>query len=437
MLGAVILQIILIALNAVFACAEIAVLSMSDVKLESMSKEGDRSAKRLMALTKNPAKFLSTIQVAITLAGFLGSAFASENFVPICVNWLTGLGVTIPENILKTICVCVITLIMSYFSIVFGELIPKRVAMKKTESVSLALSGILTIVAQVFRPIVWLLTISTNGLLRLIGINPEEEEQVTEEEIRMMVAAGSEKGTIDTGENEMIQNVFEFNDTPVEEVCTHRVDVDYLDIEDDQDAWDECVYSTEHSYYPVCGESSDDIIGILNAKEYLRMKDRTRETVMEKAVRKPFFVPETMKADALFAKMKKSGNYFAIVVDEYGGMSGIATMRDLVELLVGELAEGEEDHVEDIVALGTDEWKIQGTASLDDVAEALDVELPVEEYDTFSGYICGTLGEVPDDGVTFDLETDDLKIQVQKVQDRRIEEAFVFKKKKPEEEEEA
>ena len=215
------------------------------------------------------------------------------------------------------------------------------------------------------------------------------------------------------------------------------MDVDYLDIEDDQDAWDECVYSTEHSYYPVCGESSDDIIGILNAKEYLRMKDRTRETVMEKAVRKPFFVPETMKADALFAKMKKSGNYFAIVVDEYGGMSGIATMRDLVELLVGEMAEGEEDHVEDIVALGTDEWKIQGTASLDDVAEALDVELPVEEYDTFSGYICGTLGEVPDDGVTFDLETDDLKIQVQKVQDRRIEEAFVFKKKKPEEEEEA
>ena len=437
MLGAVILQIILIALNAVFACAEIAVLSMSDVKLESMSKEGNRSAKRLMALTKNPAKFLSTIQVAITLAGFLGSAFASENFVPVCVNWLIGLGVTIPEKILKTICVCVITLIMSYFSIVFGELIPKRVAMKKTESVSLALSGILTVVAQVFRPIVWVLTISTNGLLRLIGINPEEEEQVTEEEIRMMVAAGSEKGTIDTGENEMIQNVFEFNDTPVVEVCTHRVDVDCLDIEDDQDAWDECVYSTEHSYYPVCGESSDDIIGILNAKEYLRMKDRTRETVMEKAVRKPFFVPETMKADALFAKMKKSGNYFAIVVDEYGGMSGIATMRDLVELLVGELAEGEEDHEEDIVALGTDEWKIQGTASLDDVAEALDVELPVEEYDTFSGYICGTLGEVPDDGVTFDLETDDLKIQVQKVQDRRIEEAFVFKKKKAEEEEEA
>lgn len=436
MLGAVILQIILIALNAVFACAEIAVLSMSDVKLEGMSKEGNRSAKRLMALTKNPAKFLSTIQVAITLAGFLGSAFASENFAPVCANWLIGLGVTIPENILKTICVCVITLIISYFSIVFGELIPKRVAMKKTESVSLALSGILTVVAQVFRPIVWLLTISTNGLLRLIGINPEEEEQVTEEEIRMMVAAGSEKGTIDTGENEMIQNVFEFNDTPVEEVCTHRVDVDYLDIEDDQDAWDECVYSTEHSYYPVCGESSDDIIGILNAKEYLRMKDRTRETVMEKAVRKPFFVPETMKADALFAKMKKSGNYFAVVVDEYGGMSGIATMRDLVELLVGELAEGEEDHVEDIVALGTDEWKIQGTASLDDVAEALDVELPIEEYDTFSGYICGTLGEVPDDGVTFDLETDDLKIQVQKVQDRRIEEAFVFKKKKPEEEEE-
>lgn len=429
MLGAIGLQVVLIFLNAVFASTEIAVISMSEVKLEMLNREGNKRAGRLLQLTANPARFLATIQVAITLAGFLGSAYAADNFAKPLVDGLLGLGVAIPQTALNNICVFLITLVIAYFSIVFGELIPKRVAMQKAEGMALGLSGILMVVSKVFRPIVWLLTASTNGVLRLLGINPEQEEEVTEEEIRMMVAAGSEKGTIESGENELIQNVFEFNDTSVEEICTHRVDVIWLELEDEMEEWNKRIYTSRHNYYPVCGETSDDIVGILDAKDYLRMQNPDRERVLAEAVRKPCFVPANMKADALFSKMKLSGNYFAVVVDEYGGMSGIVTMRDLIELLVGELAEaGDEKQPEDIVAIRENEWCIQGTAELEEVAESLEVKLPVEVYDTFSGYICGTLGEVPEDGITFELETEELRIQVRKVQDRRIENAVVSKK---------
>lgn len=433
MTGAIILQVVLILLNAVFASAEIAVISMNDMKLEKMAREGDKRAVKLSGLTANPAKFLATIQVAITLAGFMGSAYAADNFAQPMVDGLLAMGLAIPRSVLNNICVFFITLLIAYFSIVFGELIPKRIAMQKTESLALGLAGILSMVSCVFKPVVWLLTSSTNGCLRLIGIDPEQEEKVTEEEIRMMVAAGSEKGCIDLDENEMIQNIFEFNDISLDEICTHRVDVVCLEMEDELEEWDKRISFSRHNYYPVCGETSDDIIGILDAKDYLRMENRTREAVMEKAVRKPCLVPESIKADVLFRKMKQSGNYFAIIIDEYGGMSGIVTMRDLVELLVGELTEEDEGvRRSEILCTGRCQWKIQGTASLEEVAGKLEVELPVEEYDTFSGYICGTLGEVPEDGITFELETETLRIQVNNVQDRRIQEAEVTKKEPPE-----
>ncbi len=437
MVGAVILQVILIFLNAIFASAEIAVVSMSEIKLQKMKKDGNKKAVRLLNLTANPARFLATIQVAITLAGFLGSAYAADNFAKPLVAVLLTLGWGISENALNGICVFLITLIIAYFSIVFGELVPKRVAMQKKEGIALGMSGVLLVVSKVFRPIVWLLTASTNGMLKLLGIGTDAQEEVTEEEIRMMVAAGSEKGTIDLEENELIQNVFEFNDIPLEEICTHRVDVIWLSTEDDIEEWDKAIYETRHNFYPVCVESRDGIIGVLDAKEYLRLKDRSKENIMKQAVDKPFFVPENMKADVLLSKMKQKGNYFAVLVDEYGGMSGIVTMRDIFELLVGDLLEaGEEDRGDEITNIGKDEWIIQGAASLDEVAEVLEIELPLEDYDTFSGYICGTLGAVPDDGVTFELETDDLSIQVQQVQERRILEAIVIKKEETEEQEE-
>lgn len=340
MTGPIILQIVLIFLNATFASAEIAVISTSETKLKNMAREGDRRAEKLSALVEQPARFLATIQVAITLAGLLGSAFAAESFAQPLVRLISGTGVDISESVLKSVSVIIITLILAYFNLVFGELVPKRLAMKKAESMALGLSGLLHGVSRIFAPLVFLLTVSTNGILRLLGIDPhQDDDQVTEEEIRMLLAEGKQQGVIDEEENEILQNVFEFDDRTAEELLTHRLDVIWLSREDSAEEWAETIYGSRHSFYPVCGKTADQVIGVLNTKDYFRMKEKTLEKIMEQAVEKPYFVPETIKANLLLRQMKLSGRYFAVVIDEYGGLSGIITIHDLLEALVGELPE--------------------------------------------------------------------------------------------------
>lgn len=429
-MGPLILQVVLIALNAIFASAEIAVISMNDTKLQKMAKEGDARAKRLVTLTEQPTKFLSTIQVAITLAGLLGSAFAAENFAGALVAVMQGTGVGISTAVLETFAVFVITLVLAYFNLVFGELVPKRVGMKKAEGLALSISGMLTMMSKFFAPLVWLLTVSTNGILKLLGINPEDEDEtVSEEEIYMMLEVGAEKGTIDREETEWIRNVFAFDDTSVDEVCTHRVDVTALGLEESDAEWKETILQSRFTYYPVYQEDQDDIVGVLNTKDYFRLEDKSRENILTKAVEKPYYVPETMKADVLFHNMKKERKHFAIVLDEYGGLSGVISMHDLMELLVGNLDTDEKE----IVAVGENTWKISGGASLDDVAEELEIKLPVEEYDTFGGYIFGELGKIPDDGTKFMLEAGGMKIQVEKVANHRIIDTIVNYEKPTEE----
>ena len=441
MLGLVILQIVLIALNAIFACAEIAVLSINETKLERMADQGDKRAKRLWKLTREPAKFLATIQVAITLSGFLGSAFAADSFSEPLVAWILSLGVKIPENTLDTIAVVVITLILSYFTLVFGELVPKRVAMKKAEVLGLGISGLVSGISSVFKPIVWFLSVSTNGVLRLLGIDPNEtDEQVNEEEILMMVDAGSEKGAIDEQEKEFIQNVFEFDDLTAEEIAVHRTEVTFLWMEDPMEEWVKTIHDSRHTLYPVCDGSPDNIVGILNAKDYFRLEDRSREEVMREAVKAPFFVPETIKADVLFRKMKKTRNVMAIVLDEYGGMVGIITLNDLIEQLVGDLGEdtaeeeAAEPHVEQ---LDENTWAIVGNAELQDIEEALGVDIGLEEVETFTGLVFGELDMIPSDGPQ-DIELDfkGLHIHITKVEDHQIDYAIVTKLPVPDEDEE-
>lgn len=432
-----VLQVILIALNAIFASAEIAVISMNETKLKKLAENGDKRAKRLANLTEQPARFLATIQVAITLAGMLSSAFAAESFATPLAAALATTG--IPENILKSVCVLIITVILAYFNLVFGELVPKRVAMKKSEALALGLSGLLMTVSRAFAPLVWLLTVSTNAILRIFGIDPNDDgEEVSEEEIRMMLEAGNEKGTIDEEEVEMIQNVFAFDDTSVEEVCTHRVDVVTLDLDDDMQVWADTIQNSRFSYYPISGEDDDDIIGVLDAKDYFRLQDKSRESVLAHAVDKPYFVPENVKADVLFRNMKRERKYFAILLDEYGGLSGIITLRDILQLLVGDFYE--EDEVQEfveILKISEKEWRISGSADLEEVAAQTACALPVEEYDTFGGYICGILGHVPDDGAQFQMETDELYIQVHGVSNHRIDMTTVIRKEPiPQEEKE-
>ncbi len=422
MLKPFILLVVLIALNAVFASAEIAVISVNHSKLKKMSSEGNSKAKKLLKLTEQPARFLATIQVAITLAGLLQSAFAAENFASPLVSFLVEKGVTIDENILKTVSIVVITLVLAYFNLVFGELVPKRVAMKKSESMALGMANMLYGVSKVFSPLVALLTVSTNAVIKLMGINPEEnDEVVTEEEIRMMLDEGDEQGTIQKDENEIIQNVFELNDTDIEEICTHRRETVLLSMKDSDKEWSEIIKNNRHTFYPVCGKDSDDIIGILDTRDYFRTDDKSRENIMKTAVSSPFCVPERMTANVLFRKMQEKHTYFAVIIDEYGGLSGIITVRDLMESLVGELNEDEnDDEVEPIISLSENVWQIQGYASLDDVAKILQREFPIDIYDTFSGFICGQIGHVPENDETFSFEKNDMTIEVHTVENRMI-----------------
>ena len=435
----ILLQVVLIALNAVFACAEIAVISFNDTKLEKLAESGDRRAKRLVRLTAQPGRFLSTIQVAITLAGFLGSAFAAENFSGVLVDWLVGLGVSIPTSVLESIAVVVITLILSYFTLVFGELVPKQVAMKKAESLALALSGLLSFVSKAFAPIVGLLTLSTNGVLRLMGIDPNaHDDEVSEEEIRMMVDAGSEKGVIDTIEQEFINNVFDFDDLTAGELATHRTELQALWLEESPEEWDETIRSCRLTRFPVCGDGVDDIRGVLDVRDYFRLPSTDRDTVMQQAVRPAWFVPQTVTANVLLQNMRNAGHSFAVVLDEYGGVYGIITMSDLVQRLVGDLGD---DGVpardsEEITPQPDGSWLIRGTAPRDEVEKLLEVELDADadEYDTFGGLVFGTLGRVLADGETTELTLQGLQVKVLQVESRhmRLAAVRVLPKEEPE-----
>lgn len=424
-----ILQIILIMLNAVFASAEIAVISVSDAKLAKLEEEGNKGAKRLKKITEDPAKFLATIQVAITLSGFMASAFAAENFSDNLVEWVMGMGFTaLSAETLDKIAVVIITFILSYFTLIFGELVPKRIAMKNSEKIALGISGLVNFVSVVFAPLVWVLTASTNGILRILGIDPNaEDEEVSEEEIRLMVDEGGQKGVIDADEQEMINNVFEFDDLTVDEFATHRTDISLLWLEESKEEWEATIHESRHSRYPICDETVDKIIGILDVKDFFRLDEEPKEKIIEMAVKPAYFVPESIHADVLFKQMKKTHNYFAVVLDEYGGMTGIVTMNDLLEQIVGDLDEEPtpEEEEPEIEKIDSNTWKIQGAADLEEVAQTLNIQLPIEEYDTFGGYIFGNYGTIPDDGTCFEIYIAPLQIKVIEIKDHRIKKALV------------
>lgn len=426
------LQLALIVVNAVFASAEIAIVSMNDIKLERLAAQGNKKAKRLVKLTNKPAGFLATIQVAITLSGFLGSAFAADNFSDIIVKWLIGLGVNIKESTLNTIAVVVITIILSYLTLVFGELVPKRIAIKKTEQMALGLSGLIYVSSKIFAPIVWFLTASTNLILKLLRIDPNaNEEEVSEEEIRMLIDVGSQKGVIDASEKNMIVNVFEFDDKNCGEISTHRKDIVALDMDDSADEWEKIIKENTLSIYPVFQDSVDNIVALLDAKRYFRIEDKSKENIEKNAFVSPVFVSDTMKTDDLFEQMQKSRNHFAVVLDEYGGTVGIVTMNDLLEQIVGDLEDEqtEENSLPDITQIDEKTWKIKGSVSLDTVKNLVGFDLPIEEYETLSGYILGLHCSIPKDKSKFTVETDKLVIDVLNTVNHTVEFAVVALKK--------
>ncbi len=440
LLPQILVLIILILLNAFFAASEMALVSLSEGKMRKLAEDGDKKAAKLLKLIQEPGSFLSTIQIGITLAGFLASAFAADSFAERLAFWLAAVcGVPVPEKTLNAICVIVITLVLSYFTLVLGELVPKRLAMKKTEGVARATCGVVSALSALFRPLIWLLSKSTNGVLCLLGIDPKEvEEEVSEDEIRMMVDIGEETGAIETNEREMIENIFEFNNNTAEDVMIHRTDMVMLWVDDPAEEILKTIEESGLSRFPVYDENADDIVGTLSTREFLLNTHREQPKAIRDLLRPAYFVPESVRTDVLFRDMQSKKVHMAIVVDEYGGTSGLVTLEDLLEEIVGNIYDEFDPQDErEITKLEDNLWKVAGSAELELLAEELGLEFSEdEEYDTLGGLVFSQLSVIPDDGSQVEVDVCGLHVKVIELSDRRVEWAMVSKLEKPDDEEE-
>ena len=332
----IIVLVLLVGLNAFFAASEMAFVSLNDTKISVKAKEGDKKYKKIERMLKSPSKFLATIQIGITLAGFLSSAFASDVFASKLAVILFDMTHIFSVGIWSTISIVIITIILSYFTLIFGELVPKRIAMENAEKFSKFSISIITALAKIMSPFVKFLTWSTDCVSKIFGVSKENEETVTEEEIRMMVDVGEEKGTIKNEEKEMINNVFELNDTEVSEIMVHRTEMFALDKELTVSDVSKKLVEGEYRYsrIPVYDEDIDSIVGILYIKELLRANSNTK---IKKIMKDALFVPESKRIDELFKEMQKNKVQIAIVADEYGGTAGMVTMEDVLEEIVGDI----------------------------------------------------------------------------------------------------
>ena len=434
--------LILILVNAFFAAAEIAVISLNDVKVRHDAEEGDKRAAKLLKLVDKPTQFLSTIQIAITLAGFMASAFAADTFSDRLVHWLVQVkGSTIPGPALNTICLIAITLILSYFTLVLGELVPKRIAMAQSQRVTALTSDVVLAAGTVFRPFVWLLTVSTNGLLRLLRIDPNAaNEDVSEEGIRLMVDIGEEKGAIETSEKEMIENIFEFNNITAEDIMVHRKDMVVVWLDDTHEEIMKTITDSGLSRFPVFGETVDDVRGVLRTREYLLNAQTQDPKPLLELVAPAYLVPETVAADDLFRDMQSRKEHIAIVVDEYGGTSGLVTLEDLLEEIVGNIYDefdpAEENELQE---LKDGWWRVSGGCEIEALRDVIGLDLDEteeDEFDTLGGLIFSCMNEIPADGSTPALEAYGLEIQVEKIADRRVQWAKVKRQPREEAEEE-
>ena len=421
-MGRIILLIVLILVNAYFAAAEIAFISLNDAKIDLMSKDGNKKAKKIKKMLENPSSFLATIQIGITLAGFLSSAFAAETFAselsPVLYDLVPALSIETWHNI----AIVLITIILSYFTLVFGELVPKRLAMKYYEKIAFGTIGVIRLIAIVTAPFVKFLTFSTNIVSKIFGVSANEEESVTEEEIRMMVDVGEEKGTIDKEASEMINNVFEFNDKVVSEIMIPRNDVYAIDMNLSVSKVIDMISEDpefRYSRIPVYDENIDEIKGIVYIKDIL-LSDKNKSIKIKNFVKEAYYVPETMSINKLFEGLRKNRKQIAVVVDEYGGTAGIVTMEDVLEEIVGEIYD-EYDLVEkSYEQIDENTYMLNGGMSISDVEKVLNIDIPDGDYDTISGYLIEELGRIPNEKEKPVIETEKAIYKVEKVEDRRI-----------------
>ena len=418
-----VLLLVLVLINAFFAMSEIAIISLNDNLIEKMAADGNKKAKQVAKLTKNSNNFLSTIQIGVTLAGFLTSASASQSFAQMLTNAIAKLMPNANLNAVNAVSVVIITIIMSYFSLVLGELAPKRMAMQKPEKISFLVVGPLLFLSKAFKPFIKVLSVSTNLVVRLFGFDPNVEEgNVTEEEIRMMVDVGEEKGVIENIQKEMINNIFEFDDISVDEIMTHRTDMVAVE---DTDSLEKVVdLSIEYGFsrIPVFHEDPDNIIGVIYIKDLLKFinEDLPAHKGPTDIMRKAYYVPTSKNCGDLFAEMTESRTQFAVVVDEYGGTAGIITMEDLIESIVGNIQDEYDNEDEEIVEVNETTFTVDGTIPIEEINELVKDNIPDGDYETLGGFLISLLGYLPQNGKNDEIYYQHLHFTILNVEDRRI-----------------
>lgn len=424
-----VILLVLILVNAFFAMSELAIISLNDNKIDKMAEDGNKKAKKIVKLTENSSKFLSTIQIGVTLAGFLTSASASTTFASMITDALRGTVVynALGEGLINGIAVVIVTIIMSYFSLVLGELVPKKIAMQVPEKISFKIVDILLLFSKLFAPLVKILSVSTNAVVRLLGFNPHaDEETVTEEEIRMMVDVGGEKGVIEDVQKEMINNIFEFDDLDAGDIMTHRTDMVAVEVGDDLSEVVDTAVSEGYSRIPVYEDDQDNIIGIVYVKDLLAyVGKKLPAKSLRDIMRTPMYVPESKICGDLFKEMTEKRTQMAVVVDEYGGTAGIVTLEDIVEAIVGNIQDEYDDEDEEISKINETTFTIDGMTNLEEVAELTGTELPEGSYDTVAGFIIKELGLLPEEGKTYEVNYKNLKLTVLSVDERRIDKVRV------------
>ena len=419
----IIILIILVLINAFFAASEIAFISLNDAKIDIEAKDGNKKAKKIKKMLENPSKFLATIQIGITFAGFLSSAFAADNFArdlaPILYSWMPAISIVAWNKI----AIIIITIILSYFTLIFGELVPKRLAMKYSEKIAYGSVGIIRAISIIMSPFVKFLTFSTNIVSKIFGVSENEEETVTEEEIRMMVDVGEEKGTIDEEEKTMINNVFEFNDKIVSEIMIPRTEIYAVDMNlSISEAIEEMTENEDFRYsrIVVYDENIDDVKGIVYLKDIL-LSGKNKNTKIKNLVKEAYFVPDTKPVNELFEELRRNRKQIAIAVDEYGGTSGLVTMEDILEEIVGEIYD-EYDEVEDIYQeIDENTFILSGSMAIYEVEGLLNIEIEDGDYDTLSGYLIEELGRIPSEKEKkIIVETPDITYKIEEIKDKRI-----------------
>ena len=423
-----ILLVVLILLNAFFAASEIAVITLNDNKIRKMAEDGDKKAQKLLKLCENSSRFLSTIQIGVTLSGFLSSASASQSFARPLADVMSFLPFS--RSAIEAVASFLITLVLSYFPLVLGELVPKKIAMQRAEALSFKFVGVLTAVATIFRPFISFLTVSTNLVLKLLGLDPNtSEETVTEEEILMMVDVGEEKGVIGGGTKDMIENIFDFTDATVVEIMTHRTEVSA--VEDTETIDDVVNLSIEKGYsrIPVYHEDLDTILGVIYVKDLLKYvgKEFSSEIKLTSIMRPAYFVPESKLCSELFQEMTGQKFQFAVIVDEYGGTEGIITLEDMLESIVGNIQDEYDNEEEEIFQVSDNAYTVDGSTNIDEISDLVGVELPEGDYDTVAGLVVETLGRIPKENEHPSITIENLTFTVEKVEDKRIAKILIVK----------